>query len=82
MSISLLDGGRRSPGLLDLRRVGGDADQVRLELVEKLRERLIFHIGVIDAHGVPPALGDRAQVGQRQMRRCPGVDRQTEFWVN
>ena len=76
------DGGSRAPGLLHLRRIGGDADQVWLELVEKLRQRLIFHVGIIDAHGVSPALRDCAKVGQRQMWRRAGIDRQTEFRVD
>ena len=60
----LLDGGRRAPGLLHLGRVGGDADQVRLELVQELRQRLVFDVRVVDAHLVAAPLGHRAQIGQ------------------
>ncbi len=35
-----------------------------------------------DAHLVAAALGHRAQVGQRQVRRCAGVDGQSELGID
>ncbi len=80
--MDFLDGARRAPSLLHLRRVGRDADQVRAEVLHKLGDALLFHIRVKDDDFVPARLADRSQIGQAQVRRRAGVNRQTEFWIN
>jgi hypothetical protein len=73
---------RRAPRLFHLRRVGRDADQVGLELLHKLGDRLLFDVGVKNHHLIAAALAHGGQIGQPQMRSRARVDRQPESWID
>ncbi len=77
-----LDGRGRAPGGHHLRRVGGDAHDVWPELPHDLLDGLLLHVTVVDAHLVAALLGDRAKIGQPQVRGGAGVNRQSKFGVD
>ena len=73
---------RRAPGLLDLRCVGGDADQVRLEFLDEVLMGWSSMSASKTRDRVATAFRDRAQVGQPQVGSGAGVDRKSETRVD
>ncbi len=80
--VHFLDHACRAPGLLDLGRIGRNAHQLRLVLLDELRNRLVFDVGVKDDDLVAAALAHGGQVGQAEMRRGAGVNRETKSGIH
>ena len=65
--MDFFDGLGRTPGLLDLWRVGGDADDVRAKLLYEVGDDLFFNISVKDDHFIASPFAHRGQIGQPKM---------------
>ncbi len=61
------DLGGVAPGLFDLWRVGGDANQVGSKLLDEFIEGLIFYISIENTHLVATTFGHSAQIGKAEM---------------
>lgn len=78
----LLQVARDPPGLFYLRRIGNDANDVRVVYLQLLAERLSLYSRIIDPTLIASCQRHRAEIGQVKVRSCPGINRETKLRVN